>query len=156
MRIRYVLISEGSSDDALQAHLENLCIDQGAAEVTGIAPDFGRLPDRVGHSVEQKVRAAIELESTANLFFIHRDADDRRPEHRISEITAAVAGARLAQAHVPIVPVQATEAWLLLDESAIRRAAYRPDGTRPLGLPRPREVEKRADPKELLRTALAT
>jgi len=47
-----------------------------------------------------------------------------------------------------------TEAWLLLDEHAIRRTAGRPNGTMALDLPSPGTVEHVPNPKELLRTAL--
>ena len=62
MRIHFVFISEGSSDEGLLSHLENLCIEGGAIEVTGIAPDFRRLPETIGRTVEEKVRATMLLE----------------------------------------------------------------------------------------------
>jgi len=43
-----------------------------------------------------------------------------------------------------------TEAWLLIDESAIREASGNPNGRTPLALPRTRDLEKLPDPKELL------
>lgn len=42
------------------------------------------------------------------------------------------------------------EAWLLLDESAIRRAAGNPAGRSPLRLPAAKNVEDVPDPKTLL------
>jgi hypothetical protein len=48
------------------------------------------------------------------------------------------------------------EAWLLFDESAIRRAAGKPNGPQPLNLPRLRQLESVADPKEKLLRALRT
>jgi hypothetical protein len=49
-----------------------------------------------------------------------------------------------------------TEAWLLIDEHSIRRAAGRPTGRTPLNLPPlPRlELEEEADPKAVLHQAL--
>ncbi len=47
-----------------------------------------------------------------------------------------------------------TEAWLLLDESAIRRVAGKPDGRMPIGLPQMARVEKLPDPKSTLRQVL--
>lgn len=155
VRVHFILIAEGSSDDALLPHLEKLCIDQGATEVTGTAPDFGRLATAVGHSVQAKLTAAMDLEPGANLVFIHRDADGRDPQPRYDEIAVAAAAIRLNKPYVAVVPVQATEAWLLVDEGAIRAAAYRANGTRPIRVPRPQDIERRARPKEVLRTALA-
>ncbi|WP_430786807.1 hypothetical protein [Actinoplanes sp. G11-F43] len=47
-----------------------------------------------------------------------------------------------------------TEAWLLLDESAIRSVAGKPGGRTHLGLPGWREAERHADPKQLLAECL--
>jgi hypothetical protein len=47
-----------------------------------------------------------------------------------------------------------TEAWLLIDEAAIRSAAGNPRGTTILDLRRLRAIEDKADPKNVLYTAL--
>lgn len=154
MRIHFVLIGEGPSDDGLIPHLENLCIDAGVDEVTGTAPDFRRLPEPVGHTVEEKIRATILLEPEANLLFIHRDADSRDAEPRHREIARAVAACNLTTQWVAVVPVQETEAWLLLDETAIRSIARKPNGRNNLNLPSPRSVEDVAHPKERLEATL--
>ncbi len=154
MRIDFVLISEGHSDEGLISHLENLCIEAGADEVTGIAPDFRRLPEPIGRTVEEKLRATLLLEPQANLFLLHRDADARNADHRYQEIYDAVNGCQLSKQWVAIVPIQETEAWLLLDEPAIRLAAGRPRGHNNLGLPTSHDVENIARPKERLQQAL--
>ncbi len=155
MRIHFLLVAEGSSDDGLIPHLENLCIELGASEVTGTSLDFQRLDMPVRKTVSAKLQAALQLEPTANLIFIHRDADSQDPEPRYKEISDAVTKCGLQKPWVSLVPVQETEAWLLLDEAAIRMVAGRPRGHRPLGLPRPSEVEEVANPKEKLREVLA-
>lgn len=155
MRVHFVLVGEGTSDDGLVPHLENLCVDLGADEVTGTTIDFRRLEQPVGHSVDAKLRAAMQLEPDANLIFIHRDADSSNSAPRYAEITNAVGAVGLAAEWVGLVPVQETEAWLLLDERAIRLVARRPQGTRALNLPGPRQVESVARPKERLENALA-
>ena len=155
MIVHFVFIGEGSSDEGGIPHLESLCIEAGAIEVTGVAPDFRRLPDSVGHDVEAKLRAALSLEPEANLVFVHRDADARVGSARYTEIEAAVAACGCVQPVVCVVPIQETEAWLLLDEAAIRRAVGRPRGTAQLGLPTPDAVERMARPKERLKEVLA-
>jgi len=105
----------------------------------------GPLPKSSGHG---------ELEPSANLIFIHRDADSRDPSPRHEEVAAAFDGQPHQAAWVAIVPVQETEAWLLLDEAAIRRVAGKPSGRAQLKLPQPSEVESKAEPKELLQQAL--
>ncbi len=58
------------------------------------------------------------------------------------------------QAFVCIVPVRMTEAWLLFDGTAIRKAADNPNGRVALKLPPVRRVEDLPDPKQMLHEAL--
>lgn len=153
MRVRFVLVCEGSSDEGLVAHLQSICIERGAAEAIGLAPDFSRLPRAPSKDVKTRILAALALEPSTNVVFVHRDADSRSEEPRINEIAEASAGASVPV--VPVVPIQETEAWLLLDEDAIRSVVENAHGTVSLGLPRPRDVEKLADPKEKLKEVLA-
>lgn len=55
---------------------------------------------------------------------------------------------------VAIVPVQEMEAWLLLDESAIKRVAGRPTNPVNLHLPSALTIESVANPKEILQEAI--
>jgi thiamine pyrophosphate-dependent acetolactate synthase large subunit-like protein len=57
---------------------------------------------------------------------------------------------------VPVVPVRMTEAWLLVDERAIRVAAANPSGRVALELPPLSRLETLSSPKEVLRRALET
>lgn len=154
-RIHFVLLSEGSSDEGLIGPLENICIDAGATEVTGTAPDFSRLRERIGHTVFQRLQAAAQLEPSANLFFIHRDSDATDPTPRHDEIATAAASAHLTVPWVAVVPIQELEAWLLLDEKRIREVAANPNGKAALKLPAAAKIEKVASPKEHLKAALA-
>ncbi len=72
----------------------------------------------------------------------------------MAEIENAVESDNVDWPTVPIVPVQMTEAWLLLDETDIRFVAGRPSGTNPLDLPAIAGVESVPDPKSVLRQAL--
>jgi hypothetical protein len=47
-----------------------------------------------------------------------------------------------------------TEAWLLIDEAALRRAAGNPGGTVALRFPQLRKLEQLSDPKEVLHQLL--
>lgn len=137
MRIRFVLISEGSSDNGLVSHLEAVCIHVGADEAAGITFDRQRLGP-IGSKVADKLRAAMTLEP------------------RYEEIKKVVQHCTLKEARVAVVPIQETEAWLLLDTTAIRRVASRLKGTQPLGLPTAHTVEATRNPKELLQSAIVT
>ena len=98
--------------------------------------------------------AVLAAETEYDLLFVHRDADVAGHEAKTREIIEASANVELNVNRVPIVPVRTTEAWILLDERAIRRVAGKPRGRQPLNLPRPSRVEHLADPKGALETAL--
>ena len=68
--IHFVFIGEGSSDAGLIPHLENLCIELGADEVTGTAVDFRSLDEHTSRTVGAKLKGAMQLEPDANLYFI--------------------------------------------------------------------------------------
>lgn len=154
MKIRFVLVGEGPTDARLVPLLETYCLQRGAREAAGIAPDLRRLPKKVGKGVNSQVKAAVELEPTANLVFVHRDADGRSATDRLREISEGVPTA--GPPVVGVVPIQETEAWLLLDEQAIRDVAGRPSGKSKLGIPKPSKIENTANPKELLQEALVS
>jgi hypothetical protein len=155
LSIHFAFIGEGTSDDGLIPHLEDLCVALGADEVTGTAIDFQRFDKRIGNTIKEKLNAAIQLEPNANLWFVHRDADSRDPKPRYDEVSAAIVDCAFSSAWVAVIPVQETEAWLLLDETAIRTIAGRPSGRTPaLNLPNPGQVESKAKPKEFLQETL--
>ncbi len=97
---------------------------------------------------------SLRLEGPVDLLFVHRDADALDPSPRHREVESGVAAAGRTSAWIGVVPVQETEAWLLLDAQAIRRVAGRPKGTVPLQLPRPDRVEQIPGPKERSREQL--
>lgn len=98
---------------------------------------------------EDEISATVKLHRPAVLF-VHRDAESTHPDERRREIPIVF------RPTVKIIPVRMTEAWLLVDEEAIRRAADRPGGVERLALPRLNQLEALADPKSELRNALLT
>ncbi len=90
-----------------------------------------------------------------DLLLVHRDADrtDRGTRERDIRDAAASAGV-LRTPVVCLIPVRETEAWLLLEERAIRQAAGHPNGRRDLSLPPLNEIEATNQPKERLKKAL--
>lgn len=146
-RVTFFLLCEGPSDEPLAGHIESLIarLGLGVNEVIGI-------PRSGGGSVDDKLRTLVDDGVPFDFVAIHRDSDDRDPLPRIAEVTAALERAGIPG--VPVVPVQMTEAWLLLDERAIREVVGRPTGREPLDLPAPCDVEKTRDPKEVLKAAL--
>ena len=145
--MRFLFVCEGSSDTPLVGHIERLLIRCGQPD-----PD-GETWHR-GARVADKIRQGLQAAGGLDLLFVHRDADNAGAEARYREIEAAVRDA--AQDGLPwtgVVPVRMTEAWLLLDEAAIRDAVGKPRGRAPLDLPAPGRAERVVNPKERLRDA---
>ena len=150
---RAVFIGEGTSDTPLGQIVASL-FDRLGVQVDVITPDFVRLP-RVAKDVGARIRASLKLtDNPIDVFIIHRDADSRDCSSRRAEIARALKQIPEAQVHVPVVPIQATESWLLLDERQIRVVAGNPRGRMPLGLPDSSHVESRTEPKRILAQAL--
>jgi len=85
--------------------------------------------------------------------FIHRDAENDPIEQRTKEIDKAVyAISNSEELHnkVYIIPVRMQEAWLLIDENAIRKASGNSSGSINLQMPALQKLETIPDPKVLL------
>lgn len=149
--VRYTLISDGSSDETLLPILNWLTRQHLGLEPQGAWADFRRLnnpPSRLS----QQIVMAIKL-YPCEILFIHRDAEREPRQIRVEEINQAVIESATAQrsvSHVAVIPVRMTEAWLLLDERAIRLAAGNPNGRMPLEMPSIDRLESLPDPKENL------
>ena len=86
-----------------------------------------------------------------DLLFVHRDAESAPIEEREAEIRKALEKSSVDSVRVVcVVPVRMQEAWLLIDEAALRRAAGNPNGTQPLAMPDVQKLEELADPKQLI------
>jgi hypothetical protein len=125
-------------------------------DVQGRWADF-RFLIRPPVGLENRILMALDL-YPCDLLFVHRDAENVIHARRKREIDNALAELEqvraIATPTICVVPVRMQEAWLLLDEAAIRRAAGNPTGRVSLELPRPNRVESVVDPKALLFTAL--
>lgn len=155
MTLRILFTGEGTSDNGLVPHIEAVAAAGGRHAVV-TAPDFGRLGLTDCHAVADKLRALRGLGDTYDLVIVHRDSDTVGPEKRHQEVSEAVTTEWPGRPHVAVIPVRALEAWLLLDETAIRRVAENPRGRMNLDLPRGTAAERIADPKKLLQQTLAT
>lgn len=149
---RGLFIADGASDLPLARHLETLCRFAGATvEVVELPSDL--LPAGVGRKVEDRLRAVLAADAEFDIVFVHRDSESNDPSPRYKEVAEAAAATFDGPA-IAVVPVRMTEAWLLLDEKAIRLVAGSPSGTAALDLPSRKAVEKIADPKRALQDAL--
>ena len=147
MVMHCLLVCEGGLDTPLASHIQLLLGGHGYREV-----DFNISID--GRRLVDKVRNGLGMAPYYDLIFVHRDADRAGPDARYREIVAAVQEAGYGGLWVGIVPVRMTEAWLILQEATIRNAVQKPRGRTDLNLPTPATVERMADPKAALDTAL--
>jgi hypothetical protein len=149
--LRYTLLSDGSSDDALIPVLTWLLQQRGVNRaIQATWADLRRLPTPPQTLVD-RIRWSLDL-YPYDLLFIHRDAETLPRSARVAEIRAALIDASAAMPVPPIcvIPVRMQEAWFLLDEMALRYAAGNPAGQQPLELPRVSQIEQLPDPKTLL------
>jgi class 3 adenylate cyclase len=146
-RFAATLVAEGSSDQALVPLVEFVLDEH--CDVPHVTTFAGDLPNGPLH---ERISRALALHP-CNLLFVHRDADRASVALRDEEIRAA---ALLAQAPgtVCVIPVRMTEAWLLVDQAAIRRASGNTTDTASLGIPPIARLEALADPKQVLFAAL--
>jgi len=154
--LRFTLVSEGTTDENLVPILEWAIREQGIPVAQGYFARWHLLPKKPTTIVE-KIIAGLELQK-CDVLFVHRDADNSDPNPRRQEIQSAVdeisASGQLSIPSIPVVPIQETEAWLLLDEKAIRCAANNPNGKNNLELPHWRRIEQCPDAKSELRRVL--
>jgi len=149
MTLQATLITDGSSDTVLMPILRWVLgvltsepVELRWGDLRGLAA-----PPR---SLRARLTCAVEL-YPCRLLFVHRDAERQPAEERHVEVEEANT---TGISHVCVVPVRMQEAWLLLDEAALREAAGRPSGKQPLGLPPPSRWETLPDPKRILHAAL--
>lgn len=89
----------------------------------------------------------------SRILFVHRDAEAQGADVRYREIEKALAEVAkhvAVPAHVCVVPIRMSEAWLLADADAIRCASGNPAGRVALELPRLDRIEDLPNPKENL------
>lgn len=106
-------------------------------------------------TLEDRIEASLFFYE-CDLLFVHRDAEGQVAEQRFNEIRGASEALGSPTPIVCVVPVRMSEAWLLVDETAIRRAADKPNGRTALNLPPIDRVELIPDPKAVLLEALRT
>ncbi len=152
--LRTTLLSDGSSDRALipilDWLLQRLLTARSLSGTQWADLRFRRTPPQ---NLEERVHLAV-ANYPCDILFVHRDAEAQSPVDRRTEIRNAVQHLGINPPAVCVIPVRMTEAWLLLDELAIRAASGNPRGRRPLNLPTAASVERIADPKESLFQAL--
>jgi hypothetical protein len=141
--VRAAIIADGSSDAALRPVI-TWSFRQAAPNASFEEPIFAIR--RNDQTLDAEI-ARVRNEYKPNIVFVHRDAEREDFCTRRSEIPRE-------PDLVAIVPVRMTEAWLLIDEQAIRRAADNPNGRVALDMPPVGRLEDLPDPKEVLQRLL--
>ncbi len=155
MQLYCALLAEGSSDKCLLPIIRWAIEQIADTEIM----DFEFLENLQSESkrIEDKLKTAKQLMSEAcNLLFIHRDGDNAGYAARSEEIAQAWQLANMPPVIRPIkiIPLRMTEAWLLINEQSIRRAAGKRQGKTSLNLPTYSQLEQLNDPKSVLFDAL--
>ncbi len=156
--LNFTLVADGTSDRALiwplmwllKHSLPNTSIRGALADTYQAVPK--------PRTLLQKITYAVEF-FPCDVLFVHRDAENEARSSRIAEITTAITMLRTMGKNTPfvcVIPVRMTEAWLLIDEKAIRYAAGNPYGRTRLDMPRIRDLENMVDPKAVLFDLLET
>jgi hypothetical protein len=143
-RFTATLVGEGSSDQALIPFVEFLLDEY--CDIPHVTVFAAGLPSG---PLRDRIAMAVDL-FPCDMLFIHRDADRTPVEAREREISEAAAASAAGVKSICIVPVRMTEAWLLVDPRAIRRAAGNPSGAVNLSIPSVAKLESIPDPKAVL------
>ncbi|MEO6423578.1 MAG: hypothetical protein ABIR84_13140 [Candidatus Nitrotoga sp.] len=144
MDLTYTLITDGSSDRVLIPVI-NWALDQ----IDGVRYNSQHAEVTLRPSVGLFLRAESAIKYyECDILFVHRDAESLLMKSRIEEIKNQLV--KLDKPYIPVVPIRMTEAWLLVDEQAIRSAASNPNGKVKLNLPEVNNLEGLSDPKNVL------
>lgn len=150
--LSYTLVCDGSSDKALLP-----IIDWAIGEINpniipqGVYAELGRLrhPPK---NLTERIEKANGL-YPSDIIIIHRDAEKEAIQTREDEIIEAVRSLSPQPLFVAIIPVRMTEAWLFVDEMAIRKAAGNRKSRESLPIP-PLQKREKIDAKMVLEDCL--
>lgn len=149
-RLEFTLLTDGSSDAILIQPLKWLLQQYLKIPIDGTWADLRRLPNPP-KTLRSRIDKALDL-YPCDILFVHRDAENEPLAQRIKEITSAMTGLQVRS--VPVVPIRMQEAWLLIDEQALRRAAGNPQGGVNLKMPAIDCLENLPNPKQILHDLL--
>ncbi len=166
------LYAEGRSDERflpriIQRAAVDLLSRRGRRVVDVLEPTL-LTPDEKQSRAED-ILAVARKASGYHALFIHADADAPTPDRAYTERiepgvmrvrSARTSGAAVCADLIPVIPIQATEAWLLADADALRAVIGTNARSADLGIPLvPHEIEGLANPKqrlsEIVRRAMA-
>lgn len=154
-RLRFTLVGDGSSDRALILILTwLLCQHWDDVPIQSEFSDLRRLPNPP-RGLSRRIDKSMEL-YPCDLLFVHRDAEGESVEKRLEEIRESLERSERGKTLpvICVIPVRMQEAWLLIDESALKMAAGNPSNHQALPMPDVRRLENLPDPKRILHDLL--
>lgn len=152
-RLRITLAADGRSDRCLMHPIRWAITEQMASQGIDefeLDPAFAAVPST---PLRDRIARAVE-DYPCDLLLVHRDAEGEPAQHRYDEIAKAFTQTAGAARNLGVVPIRMSEAWLLIDEAAIRLAVGNPQGHATLHLPPVQKLEAVSNPKALLNDAL--
>lgn len=153
--LRYTLLTDGSSDKALMGIIKWLLDDLfPQLPNKGEFADFRGLPSPPNPGdVACRIVKALEL-YPCDILFYHRDAEKREKDIVNQRKEVLPKTPNTIKHVVCVVPVAMMETWLLIDETAIKKAAGNRNYKGEIKLPSPNSLEAERDPKSLLHKLL--
>lgn len=144
MNLTYTLLTDGSSDKTL-IPIINWTLEQ----IPNIRfnSQFAEVSPKHSAGLFRRAEETVKFYE-CDILLVHRDAEALASNLRIEEIRGCLTA--LGKPYVPIVPIRMTEAWLLIDEQAIRSAASNPNGVSVLAMPMVNRLEEIPNPKNVL------
>lgn len=151
-QLSFALVREGPSDDGLAVLIRKVlqaAVRDAGVSVVGDPLSYGTAP-------KDQVRKVMDEAARPELLFVHKDADSRDHGHILGVIEDAAQLYADPRCVVPVIPVQETEAWAMVDEELIMDVVGSREGHSrdDLGLPSVGKIEDTACPKEVLLEAL--
>jgi hypothetical protein len=150
-KLRYTLIGDGSSDSTLMPIIKWLLDDLfPQLPNEGNFVDFRYMKKAPKKSnVKEQINEAIK-QYPCDILCYHRDAEQRTKDIVAQRKSEILQHSPTSLPIVCIVPVVMTEAWLLIDEMAIKKAAGNRNYKGQIALPIPAKLADIADPKDQL------
>lgn len=155
--LRYTLVADGSSDKTLLNIIKWLLDDiYPQLPNKGEFADFRNMPNPPKRgNVADQIKVA-DAYYPCDILIYHRDAEERsthivqQRQREILRHTDAASSFRT----VCVVPVVMMETWLLIDETAIKKAAGNRNYTKKIELPEMKKLESLSDAKSRLHQML--
>ena len=151
--INYTLLSDGSSDRMLMPII-TWSLKQNLGQDVLIQPDWANLYHASANlDLYKKINYSLD-KFPCDILFVHRDSEKKSEsvvQERKQEIEDAwINSVKNSEKYVPVIPIRMSEAWLLVDELAIRSASGNPNSTIPIQFPKISRLESLPNPKEIL------